>query len=137
MADNSVEREIAGLRERIRYHEHKYYVENRPEISDFEFDKLLERLKALESQHPELITPESPTRRIFDGTLEGFEQVSHKAAMISLDNSYNFAELAEFDERVARALEIPSDEIEYVAELKIDGVGIALLYENGSLIRGA
>jgi len=130
-------REIGELRERIRYHEHKYYVENQPEMSDLEFDKLLERLKGLEARHPDLITPDSPTQRIFDGTLEGFEQVSHKAAMLSLDNSYNLAELAKFDERVARALDIPSDEIEYVAELKIDGVGVALLYENGVLVRGA
>lgn len=137
MADGSIDHEIAELRERIRYHEHKYYVENQPEISDLEFDKLLQRLKTLESEHQDLITPDSPTQRIFDGTLQGFEQVSHRAAMLSLDNSYNFAELAEFDERVAKTLEVPSERIEYVAELKIDGVGIALLYENGLLVRGA
>ena len=137
MRDGSIGQEIAELREQIRYHEHKYYVENEPEISDFEFDKLLERLKALEAQHPELVTPDSPTQRVYDGTQEGFEQVSHKAAMLSLDNSYDFAELAEFDERVGRALGVPTDDIEYVAELKIDGVGIALLYEDGVLARGA
>ena len=137
MPDESIKREIAELRERIRYHEHKYYVENKPEISDFEFDKLLERLKSLESQHPEFITADSPTQRIYDGTLEGFREVAHKVAMLSLDNSYNFADLAEFDERVARTLGLSGEEIEYVAELKIDGVGIALLYENGLLVRGA
>ncbi len=137
MTDRSIERKIGELRKRIRYHEHKYYVENQPELSDFEFDKLLERLKALEARFPELFPSDSPTQRIFDGTLGSFEKVPHKAAMLSLDNSYNFAELAEFDERVARALGVQSDEIEYFAELKIDGVGIALLYEDGQLVRGA
>jgi len=137
MRDESIGRAIAELRERIRYHEHKYYVGNEPEISDLEFDGLMQRLKALESRHPQLITPDSPTQRIYDGTLDGFQEVPHKVAMLSLDNSYNFTDLAEFDERVGRALGVPTDEIEYVAELKIDGVGIALLYENGVLVRGA
>ena len=137
MPERPIEQEIAELRERIRYHEHKYYVENAPEIADLEFDRLLERLKELEAAHPELVTPDSPTQRIYDGTLEGFEQVEHKVGMLSLDNSYDFGELAQFDERVGRALGIVTADLEYVAELKIDGVGIALLYENGLLVRGA
>ena len=135
--EEPMKRELERLRDLIRYHEHKYYVESEPEISDREFDRLMEQLKAREAQHPELVTPDSPTQRIFDGTLEGFKQVSHKVAMLSLDNSYNFTELAAFDERVRRSLGIDTDDIEYVAELKIDGVGIALLYENGVLVRGA
>ena len=112
--EEPMKRELERLRDLIRYHEHKYYVESEPEISDREFDRLMEQLKAREAQHPELVTPDSPTQRIFDGTLEGFKQVSHKVAMLSLDNSYNFTELAAFDERVRRRLVIDTDGLEYV-----------------------
>jgi len=132
----SLKEQIEELRDLIRYHERKYYVDNDPEISDGEFDELMQRLRELEAAHPELITPDSPTQRIFDGTLEGFVQVQHKVAMLSLDNAYDFDALSEFDERVRRSLGVSGD-IEYVTELKIDGVGVALLYEDGALVRGA
>ena len=126
---------IEELREIIRYHEYKYYVENNPEITDYEFDMLMKELEELEKQFPELITPDSPTQRVGGQVAEGFPEVEHKVAMLSLDNTYSEDELREFDERVRRLL--PGEKVEYVAELKIDGLGVALLYENGVLVRGA
>jgi len=126
---------IGNLKEKIRYHEHKYYVENKPEIPDKEFDKLMQILKYYESVYPELVTPDSPTQRIYDGTLCGFEPVKHKAPMLSLDNSFDFDNLDKFDARVRRQLEqdVSDLNLEYVVELKIDGCGITLLYEDGVL----
>lgn len=130
---NSAKKEIEKLRKEINYHNYKYYVKNNPVISDYEFDQLLTKLKQLEKKFPELITPDSPTQRVGGEPIEGFTTVEHKVAMLSLDNTYNYDELREFDKRIKKSVE----GIEYVVEPKIDGVGVALLYENGILVRGA
>jgi DNA ligase (NAD+) len=121
-------KKINKLREKIKYHEKKYYVDNDPQISDYEFDLLVKELEKLESQFPELITPESPTQRIGEQPIEGFASVAHRTPMLSLDNCYSVEELKEFEERIKRLL--PSQKIEYVAELKIDGLGISVLYRD-------
>jgi len=126
--------EIASLRDEIRRHDRKYYVEAAPEITDREYDRLLEKLKALEADHPELITPDSPTQRIGDEPVEGLEQVPHRVSMLSIDNTYSIAELEKYAERTARLL--GDEPAEWVVELKIDGVAVSLVYENGLLIRG-
>ncbi len=126
--------EIARLRELIRYHDRKYYVEAAPEISDLEYDRLVERLKELEAAHPELVTPDSPTQRIGDQPVEGLQQVRHRVPMLSIDNTYSLDELRAYGHRVAKLL--PGQHIEWVVELKVDGVAISLVYENGQLVRG-
>jgi len=120
---------IKKLREEIKYHEKKYYVDNDPQISDYEFDLLVKKLEELENQFPELITPESPTQRVGEQPLEGFASVEHRTPMLSLDNCYSIEELREFEERIQKLL--PSQKIEYVAELKIDGLGISVIYREG------
>jgi DNA ligase (NAD+) len=127
---------IEQLREEIRRHEELYYVDANPEISDAEFDELMRELQQLEAEHPDLLTPDSPTQRVGGRAIEGFASVAHLAPMLSLDNAYNEEELRAFDERVRRGLGSPGS-VTYVAELKIDGLSIALTYENGQLVRGA
>jgi DNA ligase (NAD+) len=127
---------IASLRDQIRQHEERYYVHDAPEISDAEFDALMDALKALEREHPGLVTPDSPTQRVGGRPVEGFETVEHAAPMLSLDNAYNEAELRAFDERVRKVLG-GTVSVGYVAELKIDGLSIALTYLDGHLVRGA
>jgi DNA ligase (NAD+) len=127
---------VQQLRDEIRRHEELYYVHAAPEISDAEFDALMRALQELEAAHPELITPDSPTQRVGGRPVESFATVEHLAPMLSLDNAYNETELRAFDERVRRAL-ATGDPIGYVAELKIDGLSIALTYEDGRLVRGA
>jgi len=126
---------IEKLRAEIRYHERKYYVENNPEISDYEFDQLVKELEAMEAQYPEFITPDSPTQRVGGEPAEEFATVEHRVVMLSLDNTYSQEELLDFDNRIRKLL--PGQEIEYIAELKLDGLGVALIYENGKLVRGA
>ena len=136
MSDKDAIRErIESLRREIRYHNRKYYVEDSPEISDYEYDQLMKELESLEAQYPDLITPDSPTQRVGGEPAEEFATVEHRVAMLSLDNTYSPEELPEFDERVRKLL--PGQEIEYVAELKLDGLGVALIYENGRFARGA
>ena len=130
----SVGEEIEKLREEIRRHEELYYVLDSPEISDIEYDTLLEQLKKLEQQHPDQITPDSPTQRVGGRPAEGFPEVVHRRPMLSLDNSYNIAELRAFDQRCRRLADGRS--LDYVAELKIDGLSLALHYENQILVRG-
>ncbi|PYV93039.1 MAG: DNA ligase, partial [Acidobacteria bacterium] len=130
----SPKEEIEKLKELIRYHEHRYYVLDDPEISDAEFDRLVNELKALESQYPQLITADSPTQRVGGKPAEGFVTVRHSVPMLSLDNAYSDSELLEFDRRVAEFSH--ARETGYVCELKIDGLSIALIYENGLLNRG-
>lgn len=120
---------IQNLRHQIEYHERKYYVENNPQISDYEYDLLVKELQALERQFPKLIIPESPTQRVGEQPIEGFVSVEHRTPMLSLDNCYSVEELREFEERVRRI--IPDEKIEYVTELKIDGLGISVFYRNG------
>jgi DNA ligase (NAD+) len=131
----SVQARIDDLRRQIRHHEERYYQLDDPLISDAEFDALLRDLEALERAHPELVTPDSPTQRVAGRPVEGFATVEHAEPMLSLDNAYDEAELRAFDERVRRALQA-SGPVAYVAELKIDGLSIALTYEDGALVRG-
>ena len=131
---------IQELRSLIRHHEERYYVQNAPEIADAEFDALMQELERLEAENPDLLTADSPTQRVGGRPVEGFETVEHALPMLSLDNAYSEEELRAFDERVRRGLgetgAIP-DTVAYVAELKIDGLSIALTYEDGRLVRGA
>jgi DNA ligase (NAD+) len=129
-----VVKELRSLREQIEHHNDLYYQKNEPEISDYEFDRLLERLKKLEAEHPELITPDSPTRRV-GGKAEGWETFVHTVPLMSLDNSYNIDELRKFDERCQKLAD--GRFFEYVAELKIDGLSLALHYANDILVAGA
>jgi DNA ligase (NAD+) len=128
---------LETLRQQIRRHEELYYVDNAPEISDEEFDRLLHELERLEAEHPDLITADSPTQRVAGRPLEGFATVEHLEPMLSLDNAYDEQELRAFDERVRRAAGLGTGAVDYVAELKIDGLSIALTYDNGRLVRGA
>src|SRR4030095_9659768 len=127
-------REIEKLRDEIRHHDELYYVENEPEISDREYDELMEKLQKLEEANPELITFDSPTQRVGGRPAEGFPEVVHPRQMLSLDNSYNIDELRAFDDRCRRLAE--GRKLEYVAELKIDGLSLSLQYEDGLLVRG-
>ncbi|MDV2503927.1 MAG: NAD-dependent DNA ligase LigA [bacterium] len=126
--------QIEKLREKIRHHERKYYEEFAPEISDREFDRLMEELLRLEADHPELVTPDSPTQRVGGEPMGEFRAVAHTHPMLSLDNTYSDEELREFDARVRRLL--PDVELAYTAELKIDGVGVSLRYEEGVFVQG-
>jgi len=133
MNKNEAKKQINKLREEINLHNYKYYVENNPIISDYEFDQLLKKLEQLESEFTDLITSDSPTQRVGETPLEGFITVEHKVPMLSLANTYTYDELREFDERVKKNV----GEVEYAVEPKIDGAGVALLYENGILVRGS
>ena len=134
MAARKSARELEKLRDELRRHEELYYVANAPEISDREYDELLEQLQQLEAAHPELITADSPTQRVGGRPAEGFPEVVHTRPMMSLDNSYNIDELRAFDERCQRLAE--GRKLEYVAELKIDGLSLSLQYEAAVLVRG-
>jgi len=127
---------IDALRAEIRRHEELYYVQAQPEISDAEFDALMQQLRELEAQHPELVTPDSPTQRVGGRPAEGFATVRHAVPMLSLDNAYDEADLRAFDERVRKGLGGAAT-AQYVCELKIDGLSLALTYEDGRLVRGA
>jgi DNA ligase (NAD+) len=128
---------IEELRALIRHHEERYYVHNDPEISDAEFDRLLHELEVLEAEHPHLVTSDSPTQRVAGRPTAGFAEVEHAVPMLSLDNAYNEDELKAFDERVRKGAGLGNTPVTYVAELKIDGLSIALRYEDGVLTRGA
>src|SRR5215472_12055007 len=117
------------LRQIIRHHEHQYYVLDSPEVSDAEYDTLVRELQALETQHPELLTPDSPTQRVGGKPREGFVKVRHSSPMLSLDNALNEAELRDFDRRVRDLLR--GARYSYVAELKMDGLSMAVHYRNG------
>ena len=127
---------IEDLREQVRYHNRRYYVEDAPEISDAEYDALYKELQALEAEHPELVTPDSPTQRVGGEPLEEFEQVRHAVPMLSLSNARKLEDLYEWDTRVRRLLG-DDEEPRYVTELKIDGLAVSLRYERGRLVRGA
>ena len=131
---DSIEAEIESLRREINRHNELYYQKSQPEISDAEFDARLERLKILETENPDLITPDSPTQRV-GGRAEGFKSFTHRVPLMSLDNSYNIDELKAFDERCRKLAD--GRAFDYVAELKIDGLSLALHYENGFLTAGA
>src|SRR5882757_884429 len=131
------EQRIRELRDAIRHHEERYYIHNAPEVSDEAFDRLLHELERLEQDHPDLITTDSPTQRVAGRPVEGFETAEHIVPMLSLDNAYNDDELKAFDERVRKGAGLGDAPVNYVAEMKIDGLSIALTYENGYLVRGA
>jgi DNA ligase (NAD+) len=133
-ANGKVRKEVEKLREEIRRHEYLYYVKDEPEISDAAFDKLMNKLKNLEAEHPELATPDSPTVRVGGVPREGFQTVRHARAMLSLDNAFSYDALKAWDKRVREAA--GKAEIEYIAEHKFDGLSISLQYEDGILVRG-
>src|SRR5512146_1333959 len=129
-----VQRRIDDLRDQIRHHEYRYYALDQPEISDAEFDVLVNELKALETAHPELVTPDSPTQRVGGKPREGFVKVRHSSPMLSLDNAYNEAELRDWERRVHELS--GAAQVEDVCELKLDGLSMALRYaEHGPAAR--
>jgi DNA ligase (NAD+) len=129
-----IRQEIESLRDKLRHHEYLYHVLDQPEISDAAYDRLMNRLKELESAHPELITPDSPTVRVGATPREGFQTVQHARPMLSLDNAFSYETLADFDRRVRQGS--GREKIEYIAEHKFDGLSISLQYVNGGLARG-
>jgi len=129
-------REVADLRSEIDRHNRLYYVEAAPAISDHEYDRLMRRLEALEAEHPDLVTPGSPTRRVGGEPLDEFATVTHSVPMLSIENTYNEGEMREWDARVRRGLN-PGEVIRYAVELKVDGVAVSVRYEGGKLTLGA
>ena len=138
MEDQTAVRErLAALRDVVSQHQRRYYVEDRPTVSDAEYDALYRELQDLEAAHPHLVTPDSPTQRVGAEPAEGFESVAHQVPMLSLDNAHNAEELQEFEARLMRLQDESAQPLSYVVEPKIDGLGVALLYENGEFVRGA
>jgi len=142
-AQTAAER-IAELRGEIDAHNYRYYVLDEPSVPDAEYDRLFNELKALEAEHPELVTPESPTQRVGGEALAAFGQVRHEVPMLSLGNAFEEQHLVDFDRRVREGLDLPAGdlfgtgaEVEYSCEPKLDGLAVSLLYENGQLVRGA
>src|SRR3989440_12270267 len=133
-APASVKKEIEELREKLRYHEYRYYVLDDPEISDAAYDRLMNRLNELAVAHPELVTPDSPTVRVGGAPREGFSTVRHARPMLSLDNAFSYDALRDWDRRVREGS--GQEKIEYIAEHKFDGLSISLQYEDGVLVRG-
>ena len=133
-ANGALKKEAEKLREDIRHHEYLYYVVDGPEISDAAFDQLMNRLKEMEAAHPDLITPDSPTVRVGGTPREGFQTVRHARAMLSLDNSFSYDALRDWDRRVRQGS--GHEDIEYIAEHKFDGLSISLQYQDGVLVRG-
>jgi DNA ligase (NAD+) len=127
--------EIERLREEIRGHDRRYYVEAAPTISDLEYDRILQRLKELEAAHPDWVTRDSPTQRVGGEPVEGLTPVRHRIPMMSMDNTYSVEELRKFGERTGKLL--PGEEVAWTVELKIDGVAVSLVYENGLFVQGA
>src|SRR6266581_4867448 len=131
---HNVRDEIESLREEIRHHEYRYYVLDDPELTDAQYDVLMNKLKALEDERPELVTPDSPTQRVGGKPREGFVKAPHSIPMLSLDNAYTEEELRNWERRVHELS--GRKDIEYVCELKLDGMSLALRYEGGKLVRG-
>lgn len=135
MADHSIEQRIAALRREIRHHDHLYYTKDRPEISDAEYDRLFRELAELETAHPDLVTPDSPTQRVGAPPLDELTKVTHEKPMLSLDSITDQKDVLAFDARMKRELE--TDRIVYTAEPKFDGLSVELVYEQGRFVRGA
>src|SRR6202049_1909043 len=127
-------KKLEALREQIRQHEYRYYVLDDPEISDAQFDQLMNELKKIEDENPELVTPDSPTQRVGGKPREGFLKAPHSSPMLSLDNTYNVDDLRNWERRIHELS--GRKDIDYVCELKLDGMSLALQYENGRLARG-
>ena len=136
MTPSSPEREVEHLRAEIERHNRLYYVDAAPEIDDREYDRLMERLQTLEAAHPHLVTPDSPTRRVGGEPLPGFVTVKHAVPMLSIDNTYDFDEVREWDARVRRSLN-PGETVRYAVELKVDGVAVSARYDAGRFVLGA
>ncbi len=132
LSEGEVKERMEELAEEINFHDYRYYVEDDPVISDYEYDMLVKELEKLEDEYPKMIREDSPTQRVSGEPVEGFPTVTHKVAMLSLDNTYSPDELHDFDRRIREKV----GEVEYVLEPKIDGLGVALLYENSILKRG-
>ena len=133
----AVRQRLAALRDMVSEHQRRYYVEDRPTVSDAAYDALYRELQDLEAAHQDLVTPDSPTQRVGAEPAEGFESVAHQVPMLSLDNARNADELREFEARLMRLQDESPQPLSYVVEPKIDGLGVALLYENGEFVRGA
>ena len=135
MSDNNIQKRIDSLREEINSHNYSYYVLDNPEVPDSEYDRLLRELDDIEQQHPDLITPDSPTQRVGATPLDSFSEVQHEVPMLSLGNAFSEQDMIDFDRRIRESVE--DDNIEYAAEPKLDGLAISLLYRNGILERAA
>jgi DNA ligase (NAD+) len=140
MTKEEAKSRIESLSKTIEEHNHSYYVLDKPVISDFEFDKLLEELISLEKQFPELLLPSSPSQRVGGAVTKEFRSVKHRYPMLSLSNSYSKEDMLDFDRRVKEGLHMENDlfgssEIQYVCELKFDGLSIGITYENGTILQ--
>jgi len=137
-ASAATRKAVEALRERIRHHNFQYHVLDDPEVPDAEYDRLVRELQSIEAEHPDLITPDSPTQRVGAEPVSAFGTVQHELPMLSLDNAFSEEELRDFHRRVTERLELtPDDSISYAAEPKLDGAAVSLLYENGQLVQGA
>ncbi|WP_297017965.1 NAD-dependent DNA ligase LigA [uncultured Dialister sp.] len=134
MASEEIRKKVEALRKEIRHHSYLYYVKDAPEITDYEFDHLYRQLVDLEKEYPELVTPDSPTQRVGGKASDDFQKVRFRKPMLSLANAFSADELRDFDRRVKEGLH--TDHVEYITELKIDGLSMNLIYENGSLVQG-
>lgn len=134
MASEEIRKKVEALRKEIRHHSYLYYVKDAPEITDYEFDHLYRQLVDLEKEYPELVTPDSPTQRVGGKASDDFQKVRFRKPMLSLANAFSADELRDFDRRVKEGLH--TDQVEYITELKIDGLSMNLIYENGSLVQG-
>ena len=137
MKRKEVKNKIEKLREELRYHEHKYHVLDNPEISDAEYDEMMNELKKLEEKYPEFKSPDSPTQRVGGETLDEFEKVEHKSEMLSLGNAFNGQELRDFANRIYKKANIEKDDVDFIVEHKIDGLSAILSYEDGIFNLGA
>ena len=129
---NNVSKRIKELTDLLNKYNHEYYILDKPSVSDFEYDRLMQELMSLEQKYPDLKQPDSPTERVGSEVLSNFEKVRHRLPMLSLGNVFNEDEIVKFDERIKKEGYNPT----YVVELKIDGLAISLTYENGVLVRG-
>src|SRR5579863_8076339 len=129
------EQRLRQLRAELQRHNHRYYVLDDPEVPDSEYDRLMQELKQLEAEHPDLVTPDSPSQRVGGAAVAEFGEVRHAVPMLSLDNAFSDEDVQGFDRRAREKLE--TDAIDYVAEPKLDGLAISLVYEKGVLVRGA
>lgn len=134
MASEEIIQKAEALRKEIRHHSYLYYVLDRPEITDYEFDRMYRELVTLETEYPEIVTPDSPTQRVGGKASDDFRKVRFGKPMLSLTNVFNAEELREFDRKVKASL--GTEAVEYITELKIDGLSMNLVYENGRLVQG-
>ncbi len=133
---SDVEQEVTDLRKQLQHHNYRYYALDDPQITDAEYDRMMQRLRELEEQYPNAVTPDSPTQRVGAAPLSAFQTVIHEMPMLSLDNAFDDEELLAFNQRILDRLKITGD-IEYACELKLDGIAVSLLYRDGVLVRGA